>query len=192
MNKIICFILSLFFVSISTCFALETDFLVDEFLKDVEVEKPITNEKYNYVSYSKIPVKLQIEKNISTKKDKIYEGQIINFIIKEDVKHNHKVIIEKGTHASAVVETFMSRGMNGVPAVIILDKFEIQGLDKSKLKGTYTKKGQNRGLLVFPIKWALTPIPFVGSITNVILGGHAKIKTKNTVEIYYFPDWNEK
>jgi len=82
--------------------------------------------------------------------------------------------------------------MNGVPAIIILDKFEIQGLDKSKLKGTYTKKGQNRGLLVFPIKWALTPIPFVGSITNVILGGHAKIKTKNTVEIYYFPDWNEK
>ncbi len=192
MNKFAILLYALFvFVSLN-CFALENDFLVEETLENVVVEKPKVNTHYNYESCEKVPVKLQIKTPISTKNEAISEGQIIDFIIKEDVKHNYKTIVPKGTVVSAEVQTYMSRGMNGIPAVLILDDFEIKNIEKAKLKGTYIKKGQNRSLLVLPIKWALTPIPFVGSTTNMILGGHAKIKKKNTIEIYYFPEWNEK
>ena len=46
--------------------------------------------------------------------------------------------------------------------------------------------------MVYPIKWALTPIPGVGSLTNFILGGNAKITPKDKIIIYYYPEWGEK
>ena len=55
---------------------------------------------------------------------------------------------------------------------------------------TYTDKGFNRCYMVYPLKWALTLIPFAGSLTNFIKGGHAKIKTTEIVTLYYFPNWN--
>ena len=79
--------------------------------------------------------------------------------------------------------------MNGFPAEIIIDKFEIPNVKQSQLECTYIKKGQNRSLFVYPLKWALTPIPFVGSLTNLIMGGHAKIKTSDTITVYYYPEW---
>ena len=45
--------------------------------------------------------------------------------------------------------------------------------------------------MVFPIKWALTPIPGVGSLTNFILGGNASITEDDTVTVYYYPDWGK-
>ena len=79
--------------------------------------------------------------------------------------------------------------MNGFPAEIILGDFEIPNIENSKLLDNYTKKGQNRCFWVYPLKWSLTLIPFVGSLTNLIMGGHAKIKTTDVITIYYFPDW---
>lgn len=79
--------------------------------------------------------------------------------------------------------------MNGFPAEIILGDFEIPNIENSKLLNNYIKKGQNRCFWVYPLKWSLTLIPFVGSLTNLIMGGHAKIKTTDVITIYYFPDW---
>ena len=53
----------------------------------------------------------------------------------------------------------------------------------------YIKKGISFAMFVFPIKWALTPIPFVGSLTNLIMGTNAKITKSDEVVIYYFPNW---
>ena len=79
--------------------------------------------------------------------------------------------------------------MNGFPAEIILGGFEIPGAKSSQLVDTYTKKGQNRCFIVYPIKWALTILPPTGSLTNLIKGGHAKIKAKDEIVIYYYPEW---
>ena len=79
--------------------------------------------------------------------------------------------------------------MNGFPAEIIVDDFEIPGIKSTQMQSTYIKKGQNRCFWVYPLKWALTPIPFVGSLTNFIKGGHARIKTKDIITIYYYPEW---
>ena len=40
------------------------------------------------------------------------------------------------------------------------------------------------------MKWALTILPPSGSLTNFIKGGHAKLKTNEVIELYYYPDWN--
>lgn len=172
-------------------FAIERDEYIEELLKSSEIETPQTNINYNYESFEKIPIKLNIKKPITTKDNSIYEGQVIDFYVKENVKYENKIIIKKGTPVSAVIQAYISRGMNGIPALIVLDNFKIPNIDSSKLKAEYVKKGHNRTLLVFPIKWALTLIPGAGYIPNLILGGHANIKKKDTIIIYYYPKWND-
>ncbi len=72
MNKLFSFIIVLFcFVFINIPANSQTnDFIVDDFLKDKNLEKPLANLHYNYESFEKIPIKLRINKNISTKKIK--------------------------------------------------------------------------------------------------------------------------
>lgn len=191
MNKVFISFVSLILFSAVSVFALERDTFIEETLRTIDVQKPIQNLRYDYSSVDKVPVKLQISKPITTKNDSVIEGQLIDFVVREDVKYNHKVVIPKGTKATAVVQTYQSRGMNGIPAIIVLDNFQIENVEKYKLKHVYIKRGQDRSYIVFPIKWALTLIPFAGYSTNLILGGHAYIKRKHNVVIYYYPKWVE-
>ena len=129
---------------------------------------------YDYSDTKSIPIRLVITEEISTK-DEIYEGQ---------------KIIKAGEIVPARIETIITSGMNGFPAEIIVDNFEFKNIDSEKLLSTYTDKGFNRCYFVYPLKWALTLIPFAGSLTNFIKGGHAKIKTNEVVTLYYYPSWN--
>ena len=125
MNKLFFLLMSMFlFASLST-FALERDAFIEENLSSKEVSKPIQNLKYDYTEVDKVPIKLQIQTPITTKNDSIVEGQVIDFLVREDVKYNYKVVVPKGTKVTAVVQTYQSRGMNGIPAIIVLDDFEI-------------------------------------------------------------------
>ncbi|MBR1775879.1 hypothetical protein IJ750_02240 [bacterium] len=143
---------------------------------------------YNYSSTKSVPIKLKIVKEIDSESE-IYEGQKINFITISDVQYNGKLVVARGEIIPAKIETIVTSGMNGFPAEIIVDEFEIPGIKSSQLVGTSVKKGQNRALWVYPLKWALTPIPFVGSLTNLIMGGHAKINSTDIFTVYYYPEW---
>ena len=192
MNRIIFIIISVLFFHPFAFADISGDEYMDELLKDVEISTPIQNLNYNYESVEKIPIRLNITETITTKKDGIYDFQPLKFVVKENVKYKNKVLINKGAIVNANVAIYNTRGMNGIPGCIIIDNFNINGIDNNKLKGVYIKKGLNLSLMVYPIKWALTPIPGVGSLTNFILGGNAKITPKDTVIIYYYPKWNEK
>ena len=175
MNKFLCFLFFVLF-SCGICVAQEID---------------ASNEKtlpYNYLDTESVAINLSIVEPISTKKS-LYEGQIIKFKVLRDVYYQGVCIVCKGEIAEARVETIITSGMNGFPAEIILGNFNIQNLCNSKLIDSYTKKGSNRCLWVYPLKWALTPIPFVGSFTNLIKGGHAKIKTTDVITLRYYPNW---
>ena len=87
------------------------------------------------------------------------------------------------------LETIVTKGMNGFPAEIILNNFKIDGIKDSQLMGEYVKTGRNWALMVYPIKWALTPIPFAGSLTNLIRGGEARIEMDDIITIKYYPHW---
>ena len=143
---------------------------------------------YDYSSTEAIPIKLSIINEVSTK-DGLIEGQKLKFKVLEDVYYENMHVVKKDDIITGTIETIITSGMNGFPAEIIVDDFEIAGINSSQLISTYIKKGQNRCFWVYPLKWALTIIPFVGSLTNFIMGGHARIKTKDVITIYYFPKW---
>ena len=143
---------------------------------------------YDYTSTNSVPVRFQIVDEINTKNPPA-EGSKVDFKAVEDVNYNGETLVKKGDVVSATVETIITSGMNGFPAEIIVDRFEIPNIKSTQLDGTFTKKGQNRCLWVYPLKWSLTPIPFVGSLTNLIMGGHARIKPSDIVTVYYYPDW---
>lgn len=145
---------------------------------------------YNFYDTFCIPITLSITEEISTK-DNIYEGQSVQFKVRKNVRHNGQSILKSGDVINAKIETIVTSGMNGFPAEIIIDDFQIPGICNSQLISTYNKKGQNRCLWVYPLKWSLTLIPFAGSLTNLIKGGHAKIRPKDIVTIYYYPNWKE-
>lgn len=193
MNKFLFIFLSFILFFYAQCVysqeLLDDDF-VNETLKNADIKKAYVNTNYNYEDLECIPIKLKVAKEISTKKD-LQDGDIAKFYIRQDVKYNKHIILRKNTPVTAKVRTYVTRGMNGIPGELVLDEFTIPNIDSNKIKGPYIKKGLDLSILVFPLKWALTPIPFVGSVTNLIIGGHAKLKHIDTVLIYYYPNWNE-
>ena len=185
MNKFLLFLL--LFLNSAFCSAqVVTDEVADALPR--AVKQPAVVENYNYESTSKIPIKLKIVEPIKSEAD-VYEGQFIDFRVVRDVLYNNKIIVRRGTIVSARVAVIITPGMNGIPGSIVLNDFDIEGLSKNRITNDYEITGQNRSLLVFPLKWALTILPPTGSLTNLILGGHAKIKTKNHITLYYYPEW---
>ena len=195
MNKLLTILLAISFLLQGITFANEIP--LDETKKpaanteEIQTNTQNTNISelpYDYSSTEAIPIKLSIINEVSTK-DGLIEGQKLKFKVLEDVYYENMPVVKKDDIITGTIETIITSGMNGFPAEIIVDDFEIASINSSQLISTYIKKGQNRCFWVYPLKWALTIIPFVGSLTNFIMGGHARLKTKDVITIYYFPKW---
>lgn len=143
---------------------------------------------YNYESTVKIPVNLAIINEIRSEKE-VYESQRVNFKIKKTVSYQGKTVARYGDIVSARVKVVITSGMNGIPASIIFDDFKIAGIPENKLSGEVEVFGQDRSLWVYPLKWALTPLPPTGSLTNFIKGGKVRLKRNKVMTIYYHPEW---
>lgn len=141
----------------------------------------------NFESTVSVPVVLNSQVKISSKDG--LEGHIAEFCVKKDVVYNGVKLVSKGQVVKGRIETIATQGMNGIPAMIILDDFDIEGLDPNKLKSYYIKRGFNMTYFVLPLKWALTPLPPTGSLTNFIVGGPAAIKPKDDIILKYYPEW---
>ena len=102
------------------------------------------------------------------------------------ILETERLILKKGTKASAIVELFTTNGMSGIPGTITLGHIKIEGIDNSKLRYYYVKKGQDRTLWILPLKWALTFIPFAGTFTNLIKGGQAILSPADDITIFYY------
>ncbi len=185
MNKFL--ILLTFIITFLPCSAeiIQDDF-ANETLKNIT--KPKTHTSYNYQDLTKIPIRLSVTEKINSETE-LYEGQIVKYRVIKDVYYNNKIVVKKNQEISVRIGAILSPGMNGIPASIILTNFEIPNVDSNKITYTYEILGQDRSLFVFPLKWALTPIPPTGSLTNFIMGGHAKLKPKKIITIYYHPNW---
>ena len=138
---------------------------------------------YDFQSTEKIPVRIRLEKKISSEKD-YYEGERVNFKIDRDVFYSNSCILHQNDTISARVQVIITAGMNGIPASIIFDDFEIENIPKEKLTPSLEIFGQDRSLFVFPLKWALTPLPPTGSLTNFIKGGRVRASTNKIFTIY--------
>lgn len=186
MNRVL-YILLLFFLSANIANALIEDNFVNNSLKD-DLIKPEVNSVYDYSDTLRIPIKLKITTAVKSELD-LCEGQILNFVVSENVTYRRKLIIRANTPVTARVETIIANGMNGIPASVILGNFEIANIKKSRLSNDFEKYGFDLSLFVYPLKWALTPLPPTGSLTNFIKGGHAQITKNDDIVVYYHPNW---
>ena len=185
MNKIFYIFIIFSFLCFRACAFVEDEF-VNATLKWKEIEKPKANLEYNYQNTKRIPIKMKILEPFKSEKE-LYEGQIIEFKTSEPVVYKRHILIPIDSIIKARVETIITNGMNGIPASVILGNFEAENIDSKHLTNYYEKFGFDLSLLVFPLKWALTPLPPTGSLTNFIKGGHAKIKKNKEIVIYYYP-----
>lgn len=191
MNKKIFYIFSILILQIFGTYAavpaeLVQDELVNQTLAGKGCEKPCENNKYNYEDTRYKIIRLRIVADINSEKE-VYEGQTVCFESVDDVYLNREKILKKGDFIPAKVETIIKSGMNGIPASIIFGDFKINHIDSRQLDDTYEVFGQDRSLWVFPLKWALTPLPPTGSLTNFIKGGRARLKTKEIIELKFYP-----
>lgn len=185
MNK--SFVVLFFLFSTAFCNA---EILTDEVAAKLPTYpiKPKVYTDYNFESTEKIPVNLKILEEIRSESD-IYEGQIVKFKVVRDVVYKEKSIIPRGTIVTAKVSVIITSGMNGIPASVIFRDFEVQHIVAGQLSDSFEVFGQDRSLLVFPLKLALTPLPPTGTLTNFINGGHVKVKRKTPITLYYYPEW---
>ncbi len=182
MNKI--FII--FSILFSTFVLATTEIVEDEFVKDLIPEEK-TEKNYNYENVQRTFINIKIKEQVNSEKE-LYEGQIVDFIVDNNVFIKKQLLIKRNTVVKAKVNTIITSGMNGIPASIIFSDFEIPNINKANLSPTLEIFGQDRSLFVFPLKWVLTPLPPSGSLTNFIKGGKVKIKTNKLYTIYYYPD----
>ncbi len=192
MNKCI-LILTILMLFLSPAQAeITEDFLVESFLKNADIKKPYIHKEYDYESTDAIPLRIAVKDGIKSEKD-LYEGQTVEFIVQKSIYENGRIKIRRGDIISAKVSTVITSGMNGIPASVIFDSFEIKNAPCKIKPGQITDSleifGQDRSYFVFPLKWALTILPPTGSLTNFIMGGHVKLNTKKILTLYYHPKW---
>lgn len=185
---VLVFIILLFVANSVSAEPLLQDEFVQRIMQDSVYDKPEPFLNYNFENTDVVEIKLAIVTPIKSEKQ-VYEGETVKFRVTSDVHYKGKVIIPRHTIVPAKVSVVIKSGMNGIPASIIFSDFEFENIDKQLLSNFYEIKGQDRSLLVFPLKWALTILPPSGSLTNFIKGGHAKLKPDKMVKIYYYPKW---
>jgi len=136
----------------------------------------IIKKNYNILSEDKQTIKVKIKENYTTK-NKLDEGDFIEFVTLEDIKIKNN-FYPKNSIVKARLETISQNKIWGVPSDVIVGNFSI---DNHKLFGNIEKTGANRALWLYPTVYLTVGFFGLGLLLIPIRGGHAKIKTK---EIY--------
>lgn len=165
-----------------------TDEFAEKTLKNCKQIKVQKYSDFDCDLTKRVPVKIKITKNITTRKD-LEEGQYLDFIVADDVKVNNKTIIPKSSTIKALVETISPNQAVGVPADLDIGQFTVVKPNRAEipLDGTIHKVGANRALWLYPAACGAMIFFFAGLLLLPIRGGHAKIKTNQTYEVYYIP-----
>lgn len=166
------------------------DEFVEAYLSRKTFTQPAPHLEYNYEDTDRVEIPIQITEKISTAgKYRTYEGKTLDFTVKENVYYKNKLILPQGAKITGKVEILTTKGISGIPGEIFISDFEIPGIKSSQIMEPISKRGQNRTLWILPLKWALTPLPPLGSFTNIIVGGDGVLKPKHTLKLYYYPNW---
>lgn len=189
MNKILLSVISFLIIFSTAVQAAEAE--VYEQIPDMPaapVSEKVLVKKYDYTNPTRIPIYLHIEKHYRTNGD-TKVGDEFTFIAERNVYYNGQLLVKSGEKTTARLTHFLRRGMNGIPSILILEGFQFENLDSRKLDDVFIKRGFDNTLFVLPLKWALTFLYPLGSFTNLVIGGEARISPKDDIIIYYYPEW---
>lgn len=138
-------------------------------------------QKFDFESLDEQVVKVSPKKYYTTRTN-LEEGDLINFVLVQDVTIKNKTY-KKGTPVIARVETVSKNGAYGVPSDLVIDNFILNS--NVKLTGSIEKKGANRSLWVYPCAYGLSWFFGLGLLFLPIRGGHAKLKPNHTYELTF-------
>ena len=190
MNKILLSVISFLIIFSTAVHTAEAE--VYEQIPDMPVapvSEKVLVKKYDYTNPTRIPIYLHIEKHYRTNGD-TKVGDEFTFIAERNVYYNGQLLVKSGEKTTARLTHFLRRGMNGIPSILILEGFQFENLDSRKLDDVFIKRGFDNTLFVLPLKWALTFLYPLGSFTNLVIGGEARISPKDDIIIYYYPEWD--
>lgn len=166
-----------------------TDF-IEQTLINKTLDEPIVNDEYDYSYTDYVDIPLRITETITTSKtNKTPEGKELTFIVFQDVYFNNQKIIKRGTIATARLEIITTRGFAGVPAEIFITDFKIPNLNEKGFAEPVSKRGFSMTAWILPAKWMLTPLPPLGSLTNIFVGFNAKLTPDETIVLRYYPNY---
>lgn len=169
-------------------------------IKDVFAERALQNKtvagmpkspgaEYDIDPTRRIPVKLKVEQEFTTKKN-LEEGQKIEFKVAEDVKVGNNIFIPKNSKIIGRVETISLNEAMGVPADMVIESFIVKMPNNEEfyLENASLKRiGANRSIWVYPLFYSGLMFFGAGVVFAPIRGGHAKLKIKDVYEVYYSP-----
>ena len=141
------------------------------------------NTNYDYTSLDRTVLKISPSQTISTKR-KFTEGMEVSFITKNDVKIN-STAIPQGSEIIARVETISPNALRGVPSQLTIDNFYLKSNPDIYFVGSINKTGARRYLWVYPSSVILSVMFGMGSLLWLVKGGNAKIRKRQTFEIFY-------
>lgn len=130
-----------------------------------------------------IPVQIKPEKKISTAESKLQEGDIVNFVILNDIYQNSKLYIKSGEKVSGTITNLKPNNFLYEPAEIYIENFHTKdSIGKPvKLDGIIYKKGNDYGMLT-----QFIPFPCFA-----IKGGQARLRPKKDVFKLYLESIND-
>lgn len=138
-------------------------------------------QKFDFESLDELIVKVSPKKYYTTR-TKLKEGDLINFVLAQDVIIKDKTY-KKGTNVTARVEMVSQNGAFGVPSDLVIDNFILNS--DIKLTGNIEKKGANRSLWVYPCAYGLSWFFGVSLLLLPIRGGHAKLRPNHVYSLNY-------
>lgn len=180
---------------------IKTKIIVDEFAENNHAKnEPLTcpvdlhefvptHTNKDYTNYKKTvitdrsnleQIEIKICKYLTTKNQKLDEGDYIEFKTLKPVTINNKTY-PKRTIVRGRIETMSQNKAKGVPADIIIGNFTI---DNNNLVGEITKTGANRSLWLYPVTCVGTCFFGLGLLLLFIRGGHAKISPRELFVIH--------
>lgn len=130
-----------------------------------------------------IPVQIKPAEKISTAGSKVQEGDIVSFVIVNDVYQSSKLYIKSGEKVSGTITGLKPNNFLYEPAEIYIENFSTKDLTgKSvKLSGIIFRKGNDYGNIT-----QFIPFPCFA-----IKGGQVRLKPKKDVFTLYLESKND-
>ncbi len=84
-KKILCILILIFSLNCPVFAENVNDDIMDGLLNNIDPPKPLINNKYNYESTERIPIKLKISETVSTKNEDMYDNKTLVFYTRQPV-----------------------------------------------------------------------------------------------------------
>ena len=132
-----------------------------------------------------LPIKLRPTEVISTANPLLKAGDTVEFVVAEDVLHDKKIVVKKGTKVTGLILSLVENTYHGAAAEITIGQFEIKEKNNKtyNIKGVIEKKGSTHEKAINNWSYIIGPAVFW------IRGGETKLTPEKDQYTLYIGDY---